>query len=60
MPILKTKKAILGIARGEVLKVISTDPGSVPDMAAFSGATGHEIVAQTDADGEYVYYLRRA
>ena len=29
-------------------------------MAAFSGATGHEIVAQSDADGEYVYYLRRA
>ena len=59
LPILKTKKAIMGIAPGDVLKVVATDPGSIPDMAAFSRRTGHQIVEQSEGGGEYVFFLRR-
>ena len=48
LPILKTKKALAGLAAGQVLKVVSTDPGSVPDMAAFSRQTGHAILRRTE------------
>jgi len=34
MPIIKTKKAIDGMAAGEILKMISTDTGSVSDVKA--------------------------
>lgn len=60
LPILKTKKAIMAIAPGDVLKVVATDPGSIPDMAAFSRRTGHAIVDQSEGGGEYVFFLRRA
>ena len=35
LPILKAKKAIKGLAAGETLQVLSTDPGSVKDFEAF-------------------------
>ena len=37
LPIVKTKKALTDMAPGQVLRVVSTDPGSVCDMAAFAG-----------------------
>jgi tRNA 2-thiouridine synthesizing protein A len=60
LPILKTKKAIDTIEVGQILKMISTDPGSIPDVGAFSRRTGHEIVQQSEGDGEYIFWLRRS
>lgn len=59
LPILKTKKAIDTIEVGQVLKMISTDPGSIPDVAAFSRRTGHQIVEQSEGNGEYIFWIRR-
>ena len=56
--VIKTKKALAGLAAGDVLKVVATDPGSVADMAAFSRSTGHEIVQQSQGGGEFVFVLR--
>jgi len=60
LPVLKTKKAIVGLAPGQLLRVTSTDPGSVADMAAFSRRTGHALVEQGQKDGAYYYVFRRA
>ncbi len=59
LPVLKTKKALVPMNGGQVLKVTSTDPGSVADMAAFSRRTGHELLDQSAGDGEYVFFFRR-
>ena len=59
LPIIKTKKAIDGLASGEVLKMIATDPGSIPDIEAFTRRTGHELVNSEESDGEYTFLLRR-
>jgi tRNA 2-thiouridine synthesizing protein A len=60
LPILKTKKALADLAAGELLKVVSTDPGSVRDFQAFARQTGHELVEQTTGAGsEYIHVLRR-
>ena len=60
LPILRTKKAITPMASGEILKMVSTDPGSVADVGAFSRRTGHAIVDQSEGNGEFVFFLRRA
>ncbi len=60
MPVLKTKKAIVELKPGELLKVTATDPGSVADMAAFSRRTGHALVDQGQVDGAYFFVFRRA
>ena len=44
LPVLKTKKAIDGMNSGEILKMISTDPGSINDVNAFTKRTGHELL----------------
>ena len=59
LPILKAKKALSELRSGDVLKVLATDPGSVRDFQAFARQTGNELVEQSNADGDFVHYLRR-
>ena len=59
LPILKAKKALAEMASGEVLKVLSTDPGSTRDFLAFAKQTGHELVRQEAAGAEFVHVLKR-
>jgi tRNA 2-thiouridine synthesizing protein A len=60
LPILKAKKALKSLEAGQVLEVISTDPGSVADFGAFCRTTGNELVEQNEADGIYTYLIRKA
>ena len=59
LPILKAKKALAEMASGDLLRVISTDAGSVRDFQAFARQTGNELVEQDSASGDYVHVLRR-
>lgn len=59
LPILKAKKAINSVEVGQIVKMVATDPGSIPDVAAFSRRTGHETVQQAEGDGVYTFWLRR-
>ena len=60
LPILKAKKALKSIDAGQTLEILSTDPGSVADFAAFCRTTGNELVEQNEADGIYTYLIRKA
>ena len=59
LPILKTKKLLAEMQSGEVLRVVSTDPGSMRDFQAFARQTGNELVEQSNAGQEFVHVLRR-
>lgn len=59
MPILKTKKAIDGLKVGQVLKMIATDPGSVPDMNAWSAKTGHELLSNEQDGDKYIFFVKK-
>lgn len=59
LPILKAKKALAGMTSGQVLKVVSTDTGSVRDFAAFAKQTGNELVSQTTEGSDFVHVLKR-
>jgi tRNA 2-thiouridine synthesizing protein A len=59
LPILKAKKALATLQSGDVLRVLSTDPGSVRDFQAFARQTGNELVEQTSVGGDFVHLLRR-
>lgn len=60
LPIVKTKKALAGMAPGQVLRVVATDPGSVSDMAAFAEQTGHVLLEQGNDGGRFIFYLRKS
>jgi TusA-related sulfurtransferase len=59
LPILKAKKALADMRSGEVLKVVSTDPGSTRDFQAFARQTGNELVEQESSNDEFIHFLRR-
>ena len=59
LPILKAKKALSAMASGELLGVVSTDPGSVRDFQAFARQTGHDLVEQQTVGSDYLHVLRR-
>ncbi len=59
LPILKTKKALGELASGQVLKVVSTDAGSVKDMEAFAKQTGNELLGSEPQGKEYVFFLKK-
>jgi tRNA 2-thiouridine synthesizing protein A len=59
MPILKTKKAMDGLNAGQVLKVISTDPGSVPDMNAWASKTGHTLLEHEQQGDKFIFYIKK-
>ncbi|WP_295951738.1 sulfurtransferase TusA family protein [Rhodoferax sp.] len=59
LPILKAKKALTDMQSGQLLKVVSTDAGSVRDFQAFAKQTGNELVDQQTAGTDYIHVLRR-
>ena len=59
MPVVKTKKAINTMAVGEVLEMISTDPGSMPDMQAWAKQTGHELLEAKDEGNVFRFFIKK-
>lgn len=59
LPILKTKKSLNEMASGQVLKIVTTDPGSIQDMQAFSTQTGNPLLSSSQADKEYVFFMKK-
>lgn len=59
LPILKTKKSLSAMETGQILKVVSTDCGSVKDMQAFANQTGNKLLEQSEANGEYVFFMQK-
>jgi tRNA 2-thiouridine synthesizing protein A len=59
LPIVKTKRSLADMASGQVLRVLATDPGSVPDMAAFAEQTGHALIESAEQAGTYVFLLKK-
>jgi len=59
LPILRAKKALADMQSGQILKVVSTDRGSVRDFQAFAKQTGNDLLRQLTADPEFVHFLRR-
>jgi len=60
MPIVKTTKAIKELQSGQILKMIATDAGSPPDIAAWSRQTGNELLLSTTEGNRFVFFLKKA
>lgn len=58
LPILKTKKALATMQSGELLRVVATDAGARRDFQAFAKQTGHELIEQSESQGEFVFVLK--
>jgi len=59
LPILKTKKAVEALAKDQVLKVVTTDPGSKNDMASWAKRTGNEVLKMEEGSGSFTFYIKK-
>jgi tRNA 2-thiouridine synthesizing protein A len=59
LPILRAKKTLNELTSGQILKITSTDPGSVKDFAAFAKQTGNELLSSSEAGNEYTFFMKK-
>ncbi|MHB1876661.1 MAG: sulfurtransferase TusA family protein [Streptosporangiaceae bacterium] len=59
LPVVKTSQAIKKIEPGQVLELLATDPGVEPDMRAWSGRTGNELLGISQDSGVFHVLIRR-
>jgi tRNA 2-thiouridine synthesizing protein A len=59
LPILRTKKSLVDMNTGQVLKIMATDPGAVIDFQVFSDQTGNDLISLSELGGEFTFYMRK-
>jgi tRNA 2-thiouridine synthesizing protein A len=60
MPLLKTKKALLEMAPGEVIEVVCSDPGSQKDIPKFGAKGGNTYLGNLTVNSSvFKYYIRK-
>lgn len=59
LPILKAKKSLSAMQSGQVLKIMSTDPGALRDFEAFAKQTGNDLMLQETEGDKFSIWLKR-
>ena len=59
LPVLKTKKAIVALAPGDILRMVATDPGSEKDFHLFIDHSDHQILDFQKTELCYFYWIRK-
>lgn len=50
---------IRDVSAGEVIEVWATDPATMRDIPKFCSFLGHELLAQEEREGKYIYLLQK-
>jgi tRNA 2-thiouridine synthesizing protein A len=59
LPIAKTAKAMKALEPGQLIEVLATDPGSLPDFRAWSKTTGNPLLEFGEEGGVFRFVLRK-
>jgi TusA-related sulfurtransferase len=60
MPIVKLSKAMKEMAPAEILLLEATDPGSIPDVKAWSKNTGNPLLAHEQEGKVMRFWIQKA
>ncbi|MEO0664274.1 MAG: sulfurtransferase TusA family protein [Pseudomonadota bacterium] len=60
LPVLKARKRLEPLSRGQVLRVMADDPAAVVDMPHFCAEAGHEMLRMEEDGPVLVFYLRKS
>lgn len=58
-PVMMLHACIRRMAAGEVVRVVATDPSTTRDIPKFCEHLGHALLSESQAQGEYVYLVRK-
>jgi tRNA 2-thiouridine synthesizing protein A len=60
LPVLKARKRLQALARGETLTVLADDPAAIIDVPHFCAESGHELVSSVIDGPVQTYVIRKA
>ena len=52
LPVLKARKRLKGMASGDVLRLVATDPAAVIDVPHFCAEAGHDLLGVEESPDE--------
>lgn len=58
-PVMLLHNRIRDMAVEDVVEVIATDPSTTRDIPKFCLFLGHELIAQSESEGQYRYLIRK-
>lgn len=59
LPLLRLKKALVGMSSGEVVRVLATDPAAHLDIGVFSEQTGNVILDFSKDQDKQIFYIKK-
>lgn len=59
LPVYKAAIALKGLAPGEVLEIVCTDPGSLADIPALARQGGHKVLRILEGEGKQTFWLEK-
>lgn len=60
IPVIKTKQQVDSLDENEILRVVSTDSGSLSDINGWSnGVDSIELLKQNEEDDLYIHYIKK-
>ena len=59
MPVMKCKKALQSLSKGQVLHLLATDPATLDDIPILVQNTGNEILESGQLEGKVYFYIKK-
>ena len=59
LPLLRLKKALTGMASGDVVRIIATDPAAHLDFGVYANQSGHKIIELIKHDDMQIFYIKK-
>ena len=59
LPVLRARKRLIAMTRGQVLRVLATDAMAAIDLPHFCAQSGHEFLGASEENGVSAYLIRR-
>jgi tRNA 2-thiouridine synthesizing protein A len=59
LPLLRLKKALMGVASDDVVKIIVTDPAAHLDFGVYANQSGHQIIELIKQDDQQIFYIKK-
>lgn len=58
MPVIRTQNTVQNLRQGDVLEVISTDPGALNDIPAWCRINGHKVIEIYQQDNKVIIKIQ--
>lgn len=60
LPVLKARKRLKGLAAGQVVRLVTTDPAALIDVPHYCAESGHTLMGTEESGDTTVFLIRKS